>query len=59
MTSTSRSRVGSFTAETTGTLTVNPADISGASIEDVGPFEYDNGNEIKPTPAITLGRKDP
>ena len=49
--------VGSFTAETTGTLTVNPADISGASIEDVGPFEYDNGNEIKPTPAITLGEK--
>lgn len=49
--------VGSFTAETIGTLTVNPADISGASIEDVGPFEYDNGNEIKPTPAITLGEK--
>ena len=50
-------KVGSFTAETIGTLTVNPADISGASIEDVGPFEYDNGNEIKPTPAITLGEK--
>lgn len=50
-------KVGSFTAETIGTLTVNSADISGASIEDVGPFEYDNGNEIKPTPAITLGEK--
>ncbi len=50
-------KVGSFTAETIGTLTVNPADISGAFIEDVGPFEYDNGNEIKPTPAITLGEK--
>lgn len=49
--------VGSFTAETTGVLTVTPANISGASIEDVGPFEYDNGNEIKPTPAITLGEK--
>lgn len=49
--------VGSFTAETTGVLTVTPADISRASIEDVGPFEYDNGNEIKPTPAITLGEK--
>lgn len=49
--------VGSFTAETTGVLTVSPANISGASIEDVGPFEYDNGNEIKPTPAITLGEK--
>ena len=49
--------VGSFTAETIGTLTVNPADISGASIAAVGPFEYDNGNEIKPTPAITLGEK--
>lgn len=50
-------KVGSFTAETTGVLTVTPANISGASIEDVGPFEYDNGNEIKPTPAITLGEK--
>ena len=49
--------VGSFTAETIGTLTVNPADISSASIAAVGPFEYDNGNEIKPTPAITLGEK--
>ena len=49
--------VGSFTAETIGVLTVTPANISGASIEDVGPFEYDNGNEIKPTPAITLGEK--
>lgn len=50
-------KVGSFTAETTGVLTVRPADISGASIAAVGPFEYDNGNEIKPTPAITLGEK--
>ena len=50
-------KVGSFTAETIGTLTVNPADISGAFIAAVGPFEYDNGNEIKPTPAITLGEK--
>lgn len=39
-------KVGSFTAETIGTLTVNPADISSASIAAVGPFEYDNGNEI-------------
>ena len=50
-------KVGSFTAETTAVLTVRPADISGASIAAVGPFEYDNGNEIKPTPAITLGEK--
>ena len=50
-------KVGSFTAETTGVLTVRPANISGASIAAVGPFEYDNGNEIKPTPAITLGEK--
>lgn len=50
-------KVGSFTVETTGVLTVSPANISGASIAAVGPFEYDNGNEIKPTPAITLGEK--
>lgn len=36
---------------------MNQADISSASIAAVGPFEYDNGNEIKPTPAITLGEK--
>lgn len=44
-------------AATTDNLIVNQADISGASIAAVGPFEYDNGNEIKPTPAITLGEK--
>ena len=44
-------------AATTDNLIVNPADISSASIAAVGPFEYDNGNEIKPTPAITLGEK--
>lgn len=49
--------VGSFTAETTGTLTVNPADISGASIEDVGPFEY-TGEQIKPEPAVSLNGKE-
>ena len=50
-------KVGSFTAETTGTLTVNPADISGASIEDVGPFEY-TGEQIKPEPAVSLNGKE-
>lgn len=49
--------VGSFTAETIGTLTVNPADISGASIEDVGPFEY-TGEQIKPEPAVSLNGKE-
>lgn len=44
-------------AATTDNLIVNQADISSASIAAVGPFEYDNGNEIKPTPAITLGEK--
>lgn len=50
-------KVGSFTAETIGTLTVNPADISGASIEDVGPFEY-TGEQIKPEPAVSLNGKE-
>ena len=50
-------KVGSFTAETIGTLTVNPADISGASIEDVGPFEY-TGEQIKPEPAVNLNGKE-
>ena len=48
--------VGSFTAETTGVLTVSPANISGASIEDVGPFEY-TGEQIKPEPAVSLNGK--
>lgn len=49
--------VGSFTAETTGVLTVSPANISGASIEDVGPFEY-TANRIKPEPAVSLNGKE-
>ena len=49
--------VGSFTAETTGVLTVSPANISGASIEDVGPFEY-TGEQIKPEPAVSLNGKE-
>lgn len=50
-------KVGSFTAETTGVLTVSPANISGASIEDVGPFEY-TGEQIKPEPAVSLSGKE-
>ena len=50
-------KVGSFTAETTGVLTVSPANISGASIEDVGPFEY-TGEQIKPEPAVSLNGKE-
>ena len=49
--------VGSFTAKTIGTLTVNPADISGASVENVGPFEY-TGEQIKPEPAVSLNGKE-
>lgn len=49
--------VGSFTAETTGVLTVRRANISGASIEDVGPFEY-TGEQIKPEPAVSLNGKE-
>lgn len=49
--------VGSFTAETTDVLTVSPANISGASIEDVGPFEY-TGEQIKPEPAVSLNGKE-
>lgn len=49
--------VGSFTVETTGVLTVSPANISGASIEDVGPFEY-TGEQIKPEPAVSLNGKE-
>lgn len=49
--------VGSFTAETTGVLTVSPANISGAFIEDVGPFEY-TGEQIKPEPAVSLNGKE-
>lgn len=49
--------VGSFTAKTTGVLTVSPANISGASIEDVGPFEY-TGEQIKPEPAVSLNGKE-
>ena len=49
--------VGSFTAETTGVLTVSPANISGASIVDVGPFEY-TGEQIKPEPAVSLNGKE-
>ena len=49
--------VGSFTAETTGVLIVSPANISGASIEDVGPFEY-TGEQIKPEPAVSLNGKE-
>lgn len=50
-------KVGSFTAETTGVLTVSPANISGASIENVGPFEY-TGEQIKPEPAVSLNGKE-
>ena len=50
-------KAGSFTAETTGVLTVSPANISGASIEDVGPFEY-TGEQIKPEPAVSLNGKE-
>ena len=49
--------VGSFTVETTGVLTVSPANISGASIEDVGPFKY-TGEQIKPEPAVSLNGKE-
>lgn len=49
--------VGSFTVETTGVLTVSPANISGASIENVGPFEY-TGEQIKPEPAVSLNGKE-
>lgn len=50
-------KVGSFTAETTGVLTVSPANISGVSIENVGPFEY-TGEQIKPEPAVSLNGKE-
>ena len=50
-------KVGSFTAETIGVLTVSPANISGASIADVGPFEY-TGEQIKPEPAVSLNGKE-
>ena len=49
--------VGSFTVKTTGVLTVSPANISGASIENVGPFEY-TGEQIKPEPAVSLNGKE-
>ena len=36
---------------------MSPANISGASIEDVGPFEY-TGEQIKPEPAVSLNGKE-
>ena len=36
---------------------MSPANISGASIENVGPFEY-TGEQIKPEPAVSLNGKE-
>ncbi len=46
-------KVGGFT-DTTGPLTVNPANLADAQIADIDSIQYQYGAEIEPTPEITL-----